>query len=392
MPAFLAAALGAAQALGATAVEAGSPAGGSPVATVGGDHRRQATADSANREGGADLGAGLVVTRRLDGGRRERVRVEATVEQPAVVSVEGGAARLRRASFPGVVAAGTEPIEVVAAARPTRRSDVTVVRTGPHRPRARLRPAPADDDPHARILALTGAMTDRTPPVLVHLDPTAAAQRILDQLRQWGYAVPADSSRVMDLGRAAWPAVPDGGVLLVPLGSCEQHGPHLPLDTDTRIAEALARGAAAAAGAAGDARAVVAPALAYGSSGEHQAFPGTLSIGRAALEHVLVELGRSALGPFSALVFVNGHGGNAPAVTAAVATLRAEGRAARAWWPAVAGGDAHAGRTETALLLAIAPEVVGADRPLGNREPLPDLAAEARARRRAAARARRRAG
>jgi creatinine amidohydrolase len=172
----------------------------------------------------------------------------------------------------------------------------------------------------------------------------------------------------MELGPAAWPAVADGGVLLVPLGSCEQHGPHLPLDTDTRIAEALARGAAA-----GDGRVVVAPPLAYGASGEHQAFPGTLSIGHEALELVLVELGRSALGPFAAIVFVNGHGGNAPAVTAAVATLQAEGRTASAWWPTVPGGDAHAGRTETALLLAIAPEVVGDARPAGNATPLGEL-------------------
>jgi creatinine amidohydrolase len=171
---------------------------------------------------------------------------------------------------------------------------------------------------------------------------------------------------VSELGAAAWPAV-RGGVLLVPLGSCEQHGPHLPLDTDTRVAEAVARGAAAATGA------VVAPAVAYGASGEHQAFPGTLSMGHEALERVLVELGRSAIGGFAAVVFVCGHGGNAPAVHAAVTHLRHEGRAAWAWFPDVPGGDAHAGRTETSLLLAIAPEVVGPDRPVGNTAPLGDL-------------------
>jgi mycofactocin precursor peptide peptidase len=172
----------------------------------------------------------------------------------------------------------------------------------------------------------------------------------------------------MELGPASWPTV-SGGLLLVPLGSCEQHGPHLPLDTDTRIAEAVARGAAAppATGV------VVAPAVAYGASGEHQAFAGTLSIGQEALELLLVELGRSATESFSGLVFVCGHAGNAPAVRAAVHRLREEGRDASAWFPTVPAGDAHAGRTETSLLLALAPDLVGPERPLGNAAPLAEL-------------------
>jgi creatinine amidohydrolase len=176
----------------------------------------------------------------------------------------------------------------------------------------------------------------------------------------------------------AWPAV-RAAVLLVPLGSCEQHGPHLPLDTDARIAEAVARTAAGAAarhtsGPLAGPPVVVAPTLAFGASGEHQDFPGTLSIGTVALERVLVELGRSATAAgFPAVVFVCAHGGNAPAVHAAVARLRAEGRTASVWFPDLAGGDAHAGRTETSLLLALAPDLVGAARPVGNTEPLADL-------------------
>jgi len=77
--------------------------------------------------------------------------------------------------------------------------------------------------------------------------------------------------------------------LLVPLGATEQHGPHLPIGTDAAIALALAEGAASEVPGT-----VVAPVLPYGSSGEHQDFPGTLSIGAEATELVLVELGRSA--------------------------------------------------------------------------------------------------
>ncbi len=119
--------------------------------------------------------------------------------------------------------------------------------------------------------------------------------------------------------------------LLVPLGSTEQHGPHLPLDTDTRIATAVARGAGARL--ANDW--LVAPAIAYGASGEHQDFAGTISIGTEALTLLLVEYGRSAACWANRLVFVNGHGGNADALTRAVSRLRAEGRDV-GWCPCTA--------------------------------------------------------
>lgn len=158
--------------------------------------------------------------------------------------------------------------------------------------------------------------------------------------------------------------------ILVPLGSTEQHGPHLPLDTDTRIAIAVASGARPRL----DGDWLVAPAIAYGASGEHQSFAGTISIGTEALTMLLVEYGRSAAGWARRLVFVNGHGGNVGALTAAVARLRAEGRDA-GWCPCLArGGDAHAGHTETSLLLHISPGAVLADRWLaGNRAPLSEL-------------------
>lgn len=153
--------------------------------------------------------------------------------------------------------------------------------------------------------------------------------------------------------------------LVVPVGSIEQHGPHLPLDTDTRIATALARRVAERLGH------LLAPAIAYGAAGEHQGFAGTVSIGTAALGAVLVEYARSACDWADRVVFVNGHGGNLDALRPAVTTLRSEGREV-AW----AGGcadavDAHAGHTETSVLLHLCPALVLADRLApGNTEPL----------------------
>jgi mycofactocin system creatininase family protein len=158
--------------------------------------------------------------------------------------------------------------------------------------------------------------------------------------------------------------------VIVPIGSFEQHGPHLPLDTDTRIATAVAGAVAARL----EHEWWVAPAIAYGASGEHQSFAGTISLGTGALTTLLVEYGRSACCWARRLVYVNGHGGNVAALIGAVGTLRAEGRDV-AWCPCVAvGGDAHAGHTETSVLMHISPADVLTDRWLsGNRAPLPEL-------------------
>jgi creatinine amidohydrolase len=174
---------------------------------------------------------------------------------------------------------------------------------------------------------------------------------------------------VRQLADLAWPDLTDKRpVLVVPCGSTEQHGPHLPLSTDTEIAVALCAGLAEAREDV-----VVAPALAYGSSGEHAGFPGTLSIGQPALELLVVELVRSAAESFDAVVLVSGHGGNAATLTRAVDQLCAEGHEVHLHFPRWEG-DAHAGRTETALMLALRPDVVRLDKAAaGDTRPLAEL-------------------
>ncbi len=180
---------------------------------------------------------------------------------------------------------------------------------------------------------------------------------------------------IHDLGGATSAELAGGAAnVLVPVGSTEQHGPHLPLDTDTRVATAVAAAVAA------NLDLVVAPPIAYGASGEHQGFAGTVSIGTAALQAVLVEYGRSASDWARRVVFVNGHGGNLDALCAAVALLRSEHRDAAWCTPTAAGSDAHAGHTETSLLLHLSPDLVRTteSRP-GNTETLADLMPQLRA-------------
>ena len=129
-------------------------------------------------------GAGVLVgQRRLDAGRRERLRVSA----PAVISVEPGAARLRRAPLSGLMAASQATIETPATDRGTDRRRVHVLRTVPYRPRPKTLPPPAGGSPRDRLLALTGSESERTPPRVVRAAPEEAADELIRYLKDQGY-------------------------------------------------------------------------------------------------------------------------------------------------------------------------------------------------------------
>ena len=178
----------------------------------------------------------LHALRRLDGGRRERL----VVPLPAVCSVEPAGVRLRRASLPAVLAAATARIPVVAAdpplspplplaspsplasplplaspspadrvpAGPVQAGPVPADRVpagpvparvrigapGPYRPRPKAIAPPQGSDPRQRLLTLTGALADRTPPrVVTPAGPAEAAEELLAYLRQHGYVPPPPS-------------------------------------------------------------------------------------------------------------------------------------------------------------------------------------------------------
>jgi electron transfer flavoprotein beta subunit len=156
-PAFLAASLGAAQALGCVRLE--------PVD-----------------------GYALRAHRRLDGGRREVLMVR----PPAVVSVEAAGVRLRRAGLPATLARPNAAITVASTPAAAAARRIRLLGAHPYRPRPRELPGPTGTALH-RTLELTGALVERTPPtVLGPLSPGQAADELLGYLRRHGYLAGGD--------------------------------------------------------------------------------------------------------------------------------------------------------------------------------------------------------
>jgi creatinine amidohydrolase len=165
----------------------------------------------------------------------------------------------------------------------------------------------------------------------------------------------------------------DGYTVVIPLAATEQHGPHLPVWTDTVICERICREAIGIATGAG-AKLLMAPVLGIGCSEHHLAFGGTLSISSEVYLQILMDIGRSlCLDGFGKLVFVNGHGGNEWVMQQAAVDLALQypmWTAAASYWnlakQALADANAgeigpvpgHAGAFEAAMMMALNPEVV----------------------------------
>lgn len=182
----------------------------------------------------------------------------------------------------------------------------------------------------------------------------------------------------------AWPELSDlaergeGEVGLVPVGATEQHGPHLPTGTDTIIATALCDKASEVTGAP------VLPAIPVACSyGHGTRIPGTLSLTPELLAAIVRQYAEwTATSGLRRLLFVNAHFGNSAAIGTATDHLRLFRPDLRVasidWWtldPSVAaemvvdGDDVHANRGETAVMLALAPELVHLDRIVTSDDP-----------------------
>ncbi len=143
----------------------------------------------------AAAGDAITATRRTDRGGRDLL----CVRGPAVVSVEGSVARLRRAGVAPLLDSMDATVTVVTPepAQPTR---ARVVATRTYRPRPKWHEAPdASAPPLRRILDLTEAMTERTPPRLLELAAAPAADAIVAQLGEWGYLTDRHSTDTGDL-------------------------------------------------------------------------------------------------------------------------------------------------------------------------------------------------
>jgi creatinine amidohydrolase len=189
--------------------------------------------------------------------------------------------------------------------------------------------------------------------------------------------VAARTTRFDELTREELALRAPDATAVVPIGSIEQHGPHLPVCTDTEIITQVARSAAELC--AETVPVLVTPTLPFGLAQHHLPFGGTISFSSKVYLELLTEIGTSLVNDgFQRILFLNGHGGNVSAASMAADRLSYEYRldahiGAASYWECAADSLAkldldgapapgHAGSFETSCLLALRPELVRTDR------------------------------
>jgi creatinine amidohydrolase len=174
------------------------------------------------------------------------------------------------------------------------------------------------------------------------------------------------SRRLVELaGPALASTLTAGSIVVLPTGSIEHHGPHLPLATDLLMADILA-GLIVDGAVDSGLDAWLLPALSYTKSDEHAWAPGTIWLGATTLLDTLVAVGRGvAATPARTLVFYNGHGGNVALLQVALRELRVQfGLRTFLMNVAIPAGDTeqgfgiHGGHGETSLLMHLRPDLV----------------------------------
>ncbi len=173
------------------------------------------------------------------------------------------------------------------------------------------------------------------------------------------------------LGELTWPEAKErfrhSDVALLPVGSTEQHGPHLPLDTDAFDANHLAQAVAATCKPP---RPLVLPLIPYGVSYHHEDFSGTIGVSPDSLARFVHDVGMAAArNGVTKLVIINGHGGNLPSLHFAAQLINRDARIFTCvdsgetsdpdvYALAETPNDVHAGEIETSTTLAVRPDSV----------------------------------
>jgi creatinine amidohydrolase len=176
-------------------------------------------------------------------------------------------------------------------------------------------------------------------------------------------------------------------IVILPIASLEQHGPHLPVEVDSRLGEEVAARTARKTAARGQA-VVVLPVLWTGLSEHHMSFSGTVTLDFPAFSAVVEGVVRSVLRDgFKRVVLLNAHGGNENALRTITDELTPKlgvPIVQFTYWYAAAvaiakiletqGGLQHACEAETSMMMAVRPELVAQDRiPLAKVNMTPDV-------------------